>query len=86
MKKSTVKALVAVGAMAAWGSASAYQVYLNQYGQRAGSGTLYRMIYDGSDGDVASTATWDWNPGTGVLTQTGGFLNANQRIGSAPGA
>ncbi len=83
MKKATLKALVAIGVMAAWGSASATQVFLNQVGLRAGSGTFYSLFYDGSDApNPASTATWDWSGG--VLTMTGGFLQANQRIGNAP--
>jgi hypothetical protein len=31
-----------------------------------------------------STATWDWNAATGVLTQTGGVYYATRRIGSTP--
>jgi hypothetical protein len=83
MKKVTLKALVALAAVAAWGSASAVPMYLNQIGLRAGSGTRYLQITDGSDiGGTASTATWDWTGG--VLTMTSGTLYAAQRIGSAP--
>jgi len=89
MNKVTVKALVALAAVAAWGTASATTLYLNQVGLRAGSGTYYAnnnpsgftLIMDGSDGySAASTATWDWTGG--VLTQTGGFLQYNQHPGS----
>lgn len=83
MKNLAIKVLLAAGAMAVSATSFGTTMYLNQYGQRAGSGTLYRMIYDGSDGDVASNATWDFTGG--VLSQTGGTLRANQRIGSAPG-
>lgn len=82
MKKSTVQALVAIGVVAAWGSASATTMYLNQVGLRAGSGTYYSLFYDGSDGNPASTAVWDWSGG--VLSMSSGFLQANQRIGSSP--
>lgn len=83
MKYLTVKTLLATAVMGLSGSALATTVYLNQDGLRAGSGTYYNLIYDGSDLFGASTATWDWTGG--VLTQTGGVLLANQRIGSAPG-
>lgn len=86
MKNVTVKALLAIGVMAAATSASAVQVFLYEVGQRAGSGTYYESWFDGGDGGLASTATWDWNSGTGVLTQTGGFLRANQRLMGADGA
>lgn len=85
MKQLTVKALLAIAAMAASGAASAYQVWLIEDGFRAGNsptsaGTRYSMFFDGSDGNTASTATWDWDGVT--LTQTGGTLQAYARIGS----
>jgi len=82
MKKATLTALAAIG-LVATGTASATTYYLNQVGLRAGSGTYYSLFYDGSDLNPASTATWDWDGTT--LTMTGGFLQANQRIGNAPG-
>lgn len=85
MKQLTVKALLTVGVLTVSGVASATQVYLNQSGLRAASGTNYNMIYNGTDGQPASTATWDWDAGTGVLTMTSGFLQQNQRIGSVAG-
>lgn len=85
MKQLTVKALLTVGVLTVSGVASATQVYLNQSGLRAASGTAYNMIYGGQDGGPASTATWDWDAGTGVLTMTSGFLQQAQRIGSVAG-
>lgn len=88
MKQPTVKVLLAIAAMAASGAASAYQVWLVEDGFRAGNsgtsaGTRYTMFYDGSDGNTASDATWDWDGTT--LTQTGGTLRAFARIGSTTG-
>jgi hypothetical protein len=85
MKQLTVKALLTVGVLTVSGVASATQVYLNQSGLRSAGGTAYNMIYNGSDGGPASTATWDWDAGTGVLTMTSGFLQQAQRIGSVAG-
>lgn len=85
MKQLTVKALLTVGVLTVSGVASATQVYLNQSGLRSAGGTAYNMIYGGQDGGPASTATWDWNAATGVLTMTSGFLQQAQRIGSVPG-
>ena len=78
--------MLAIAGLTACGSASAFQVYLLSVGFRAGDGTYYssltpsgspNLVFDGSDGNPATTATWDWNGGTGVLTQTGGFLRVN---------
>ncbi|MEQ1803060.1 MAG: VPLPA-CTERM sorting domain-containing protein [Gammaproteobacteria bacterium] len=85
MKQLTAKTLLAVSVLTVSGVASATTVYLNQSGLRSAGGTAYNMIYGGQDGGPASTATWDWDAGTGVLTMTSGFLQQAQRIGSVPG-
>lgn len=76
MNRIMISSLLASAALAASGSASAVQVQLTEIGLRAGSGTSYSLITTGS------TATWDWSGG--VLTQTGGVLTAEQRLGSTP--
>ena len=52
---------------------------------RTGGGTLYTKFFNNPAGGPVSTATWDWNSGTGVLTQTGGVYYATRRIGSIDG-
>jgi hypothetical protein len=80
MKNITLKALVALAGMAVTANAFAVTVYLNQTGQRAGSGAYYDHFVYGEDGGTASTATWDWDAGTGTLTMTSGMLYQTQRI------
>lgn len=92
MKKELLKGLAAVALLGASMSASAVQVYLVNSSLRNGSGsTIYSLIYDqtctncaGSGTNMtASDATWDWDAGTGVLSQTGGTLRQYQWIGSS---
>jgi hypothetical protein len=86
MKKVTLKALVALAALAGMTSAFAVPVpvFLNEVGLRAASGTYYKLFINGEDGNPASTATWTWDATTGILTQTSGFLQANQRLSNSP--
>lgn len=75
--------LAALALLVASVTASATQVYLIQDGlHSASAGSTSNLRFDGSaDGTIASDATWDWNAGTGILTQTGGTLRST-RTGS----
>jgi hypothetical protein len=85
MNHATLKTLFAVLAMAASGAASASAVTLVADQLRTGGGTLYTKFFNNPAGGPVSTATWDWNAATGVLTQTGGVYYATRRIGSVTG-
>lgn len=88
MKKfELVRGLAAITLLAASAVASATQVYMIQDGVRSASaGSVSILRFDGSaTGTIASDATWDWNAGTGVLTQTGGTLRTTRTSGSSAG-
>ena len=82
-----IKGLAAAMLLAASASASATAVYLIQDGLRSASaGSVSNLRFDGSaTGTTASDATWDWNAGTGVLSQTGGTLRSTRTSGSSVG-
>ncbi len=82
MKNATLKTLLAVATMTVSGAAMADTVTLVADQLRTGGGTLYTKFFNNPAGGPVSTATWDWNAGTGVLTQTGGTYYATRRIGS----
>ena len=69
MQNLTLKALLAIVAMAASGAGSADTVTLVADQLRTGGGTLYTKFFNNPAGGPVSTATWDWNSATGVLTQ-----------------
>ncbi len=88
MKKlEIVRGLAALALLSASAVASATQVYMIQdYLHSASSGSTSNLRFDGSaTGTIASDATWDWNAGTGVLTQTGGTLRSTRTSGSTAG-
>lgn len=85
MKKlEIVRGLAALALLSASAIASATQVYMIQDGlHSASSGSTSNLRFDGSaTGTIASDATWDWNAGTGVLTQTGGTLRTTRTSGN----
>lgn len=85
MKKvQLVRGLAALALLSASAVASATQVYMTIDALRSASGgTVSNLRFDGSaTGTIASNATWDWNAGTGVLTQTGGTLRSTRTSGS----
>ena len=86
-KSQIVRGLAALTLLSASAIASATQVYMIQDGlHSASSGSTSNLRFDGSaTGTIASDATWDWNAGTGVLTQTGGTLRTTRTSGSTPG-
>jgi hypothetical protein len=83
-KFQIVRGLAAFALLSASAIASATQVYMIQDALRSASfGSVSTLRFDGSaTGTIASDATWDWNAGTGVLTQTGGTLRTTRTSGS----
>jgi hypothetical protein len=86
------KVLIAFFLFAVSSSAMAVTATLVAHNQRASSGTLSTLIWDGSNatsaggmavGAVASTATWDWDYATNTLTGTGLFQTTSH-ISSNP--
>jgi hypothetical protein len=86
-KVELVRGLAALTLLSASAVASATQVYMIQDALRSASfGSVSTLRFDGSaTGTIASDATWDWNAGTGVLTQTGGTLRSTRTSGSTAG-
>ena len=84
-KAQILKGLAAVTLLAASASASALQVYMIQDGLHSlSSGSASNLKFDTGSlnpGHIPSDATWDWNSGTGVLTQTGGTLRSTRNTG-----
>ena len=80
-----IKGLAAVTLLAASASASALQVYMIQDGLHSlSSGSASSLKFDTGSLNplhIPSDATWDWNSGTGVLTQTGGTLRSTRNTG-----
>jgi len=82
MHRTSLKGLLAIAAMTVCGAASADTVTLVADQLRTAGGTLYTKFFNNPAGGPVSTATWDWNSATGVLTQTGGIYYATRRIGN----
>lgn len=84
--------LFSLALLAASGVASAIPVALLAHNQRSATGVLSTLVWNGANaanpwaianGVTASTATWDWNPATGVLSSTGRY-EATVHISSNP--
>lgn len=78
--------------MLAGGPADAATMLLVAHNQRSDSGTLNTLVWAGENASnpwaiannvTASTAVWDWNAGTGVMTMTGRF-ETTAHLGSNP--
>lgn len=73
MKSMNLQLLTAAAVLLSSTAAFAVPVTLVIDGMRASSGTHYNKVKSGS-------ATWDWDAGTGILTQTGS-LTSKQAVG-----
>lgn len=76
MKSLKLKTVAGLAVLLSSTSAFAVTVTLVTDGMRSSGGTHYSKIMSGG-------STWDWNAGTGVLTQTG-TLNSTQSVGPTP--
>jgi len=63
--------VLSLALLAMAGAANAVTATLLAHNSRGASGTLSTLIWNGADGNPASTAAWDWNSSTGVLSMTG---------------